>query len=99
MADHVHPPGTYSGTDEFCHRSGGCAHLEWPLLETPPVLGQIGDQTAIPLHSFDDGLPGLTAEFPAMQEYDGLRFDRTGFPRKQIHVIDPSTGSAEANCV
>jgi hypothetical protein len=99
MAHHVYPTGAYSGTDEFCHRCGGCAHLEWSLLDALPVVGQIGDQTAIPLHSFDNGLPGSAANFPAVKEYDGRRSDRTGFPHKEIHVSDPSTGCHEANCV
>jgi hypothetical protein len=95
----MYPAGAYPGADEFCDRHGGCVHLEWSLLGALPVLGQIGDQTAIPLHSFDNGLPGLAAKFPAVKEDDGGRSDRTGFPHKQIHVIDPSTGCAEANCV
>jgi hypothetical protein len=91
MAHHVRPTSAYPATDEFCHRSRGSAHLEWSLLEALPVLGQIGDQTAVPLHSFDNGLPALAANFPAVKEDDGGRSDRTGFPHKQIHVSDPSS--------
>ncbi len=42
-AHQVRPAGVCSGADEFCHRSGGSAHLEWPLLEALAVVGQIGD--------------------------------------------------------
>ncbi len=49
------------------------------------MLGQIGDQTAVSLHSFDHRLPGPAAIFPAVKEDDGGRPDRTGFSHKQIH--------------
>src|ERR1700679_3825157 len=90
MTHHVYP-AAHSGANELCHRSGGCTHFEWPVLEALPVLGQIGDQTAVLLHSFDHGLPRLAAEFPAVKEDNGGGADRTGFPRKQNHVSDPST--------
>jgi hypothetical protein len=85
MAHDVYPAGAHPGADEFCHRSGGSAYLEWSLLEALAVLGQIGDQTAVSLHSFDHGLPGPAAHIPAVKEDDSGRPDRTGFAHKQIH--------------
>jgi hypothetical protein len=89
MAHDVYPAGVHPGADEFCNRSGGSGHLEWAPLEALAVVGQIGDQTAVSLHSFDHRLPGPAAVFPAVQEDDGGRPDRTGFSHKQIHVSDP----------
>ena len=88
-AHHVRHADPYPGADEFCHRSGGSAHLEWALLEAFAELRQIGDQTAVLRHSFDHGLPGPAAHIPAVKEDDSGRFDRTGFAHKQIHESDP----------
>jgi hypothetical protein len=62
------------------------------------VLGQIWDQTAVPLHSFDHWLPGPAAVFPAVKEDDSGRSGRTGFANEQIHSSDPSTGCQLAKC-
>ena len=80
--------GAYPGADEFGHRSSGSAHLEWSLLETLAVVGQIGNQAAVLLHSFDHRLPGPAAHVPAMKEHDGGCSDRTGFAHEQIHESD-----------
>jgi hypothetical protein len=52
------------------------------------MLRQIGYQTTVLLHPLDHGLPGSTTQFPAVQEDDGGRPGRAGFPHKQIHGSD-----------
>jgi hypothetical protein len=89
MAHHVYPAGAHPGADKFCNRSGGSSHLEWAPLQALAVVGQIGNQTAVSLHSLDHRLPGPAAIFPAVKEDDSGRPDRTEFSHKKIHESDP----------
>jgi hypothetical protein len=81
----VYLAGVHARAYEFCHRIGGCAYVEWAPLDAPAMLGQIGYQASVLLHSFDHRLPGPASHFPAVEEDDSGRPDRTGFPHKEIH--------------
>jgi hypothetical protein len=84
----VRSAGAHPGTDELGDRIGGPAHLEWPVLEAPAKLGKIGHQTAVLLHSFDDGIPAPAARLPTVKEDDCGRPDWTRFAHKQVHAGD-----------